>query len=79
MNRTMTGGINTNDWIASMQGILIYPAWDWSTGGSHVHTVQQQAEDAADVEIARARLAEIKESPERLLIGEPLRERLSRI
>ena len=69
-----TGGANTNDWVASMRGMVLMYA-----GGDFGLQTAQQAEDAADVEIARARLAEIEKSPGILISGKSLRKRLSRI
>jgi hypothetical protein len=70
---TTTGCANTNDWIASMRSMALMYAGDLDM------QMLQQSEDAADVEIARARLAEIKESPGSLVSGKSLRKRLSRI
>ena len=66
----MAGGANTNDWVTSMRGMVLIHAGSLGT---------PQVEDAADVRTARARLAEIKKSPDRLISGEHLRRRLSRV
>ena len=68
----MAGGANTNDWVASMRGMVLIHV------GS-LGMLTPQVEDAADVRTARARLAEIKKSPDRLISGEHLRRRLSRV